>query len=42
MEFHCYQLMTQQDEEKAIKSITGFVWFLKCSPWLRKSSHHFP
>jgi elongation factor G len=25
MEFHCYQLMSQQDEEKAIKSITGFI-----------------
>ena len=25
MEFHFYQLMSQQDEEKAVKSITGFI-----------------
>jgi elongation factor G len=25
MEFHCYELMTSQDEAKAIKSVTGFI-----------------
>jgi elongation factor G len=25
MEFHCYQLMSQQDEAKAIKSVTGLI-----------------
>jgi elongation factor G len=25
MEFHCYQLMSQQDEAKAIKSVMGLI-----------------